>query len=296
MTAVLGHTDVLRFVALGDSVTVGLGDPAPDGGWRGWAALLSESLAPPGHVELINLARCGARVRDVVADQLPYALAGHPTLASVVVGVNDTLRGRFELATIASDLDEAIAQLREAGALVLTASLPDPGIMLRIPGLLRHPLARRIQAINTVLDHLAARHGTVHLDLTRHPALYDRHMWGVDRIHPSERGHRLLAQLFAVMLADHGVHLWDRLDPRPSHPAPSTWAQVHWLATKGTGWVLRRSLDLLPHLVRMGISEWWHRVRKRTARLDARLRSEIDNVLAALTPEPAAGSGVLEDS
>ena len=24
------------FVALGDSITVGMGDQAPDGGWRGW--------------------------------------------------------------------------------------------------------------------------------------------------------------------------------------------------------------------------------------------------------------------
>ena len=29
------------FVALGDSITVGIGDPAPGGGWRGWAALLA---------------------------------------------------------------------------------------------------------------------------------------------------------------------------------------------------------------------------------------------------------------
>jgi hypothetical protein len=32
---------VTRFAALGDSVTVGLGDPMPQGGWRGWAALLA---------------------------------------------------------------------------------------------------------------------------------------------------------------------------------------------------------------------------------------------------------------
>ncbi|MYU18663.1 SGNH/GDSL hydrolase family protein, partial [Streptomyces sp. SID8361] len=30
----------LRFAALGDSLTEGLGDPVP-GGWRGWAALLA---------------------------------------------------------------------------------------------------------------------------------------------------------------------------------------------------------------------------------------------------------------
>ena len=41
------------FVALGDSITVGIGDPAPGGGWRGWAALLAGTVPEP---EVHNLA------------------------------------------------------------------------------------------------------------------------------------------------------------------------------------------------------------------------------------------------
>ncbi|MGH8777414.1 MAG: hypothetical protein ACRDWI_20515, partial [Jiangellaceae bacterium] len=64
---------VHRFVALGDSTTVGLGDPLPDGTWRGWAALLAQALGcAPGYV---NLARTGALVADVADEQLPAALA-----------------------------------------------------------------------------------------------------------------------------------------------------------------------------------------------------------------------------
>lgn len=29
-----------RIVTLGDSITLGMGDPAPGGGWRGWAWLV----------------------------------------------------------------------------------------------------------------------------------------------------------------------------------------------------------------------------------------------------------------
>lgn len=269
----------IRFAALGDSVTVGLGDPMPGGGWRGWTVLLAESLAPPGRLELTNLARSGALARDVAADQLPRALAGRPTVASVVVGVNDTLRGDFRLCAIAADLETAIGRLRGSGALVLTTSLPDPGAMLAIPGMFRHPLARRIQAVNAVLDHLAARYGTVHLELAHYPDLYDRRMWGVDRIHPSERGHRHLARLFAIALSERGMPPWTWPDPHPSNPEPSAWAQARWMATKGSGWVVRRSLDLLPQLTRLALSESWHRVRDQTARLDTRLRAELDQVL-----------------
>jgi hypothetical protein len=42
-----------RFAALGDSITVGMGDRAPGGGWRGWAALLAGTLPQP---DLHNLA------------------------------------------------------------------------------------------------------------------------------------------------------------------------------------------------------------------------------------------------
>ena len=49
------------FVALGDSITAGMGDPVP-GGWRGWAALLAGTLPQP---ELHNLATLGALAADV---------------------------------------------------------------------------------------------------------------------------------------------------------------------------------------------------------------------------------------
>ena len=38
------------------------------------------------------------------------------------------------------------------------------------------------------------------MDVAANPAIYDKRMWGVDRLHPSERGHRLLARLFALSL------------------------------------------------------------------------------------------------
>jgi lysophospholipase L1-like esterase len=253
----------VRFAALGDSVTVGLGDPMPHGGWRGFAALLADSLAPPDQVEMSNLARCGALISDVVGEQLPQALSMRPTFASVLAGINDTLRGKFELAAIAQDLEEIVVTLQRAGALVLTASLPDPGLLLKIPASIRRPLARRAHAINAVLGQLALRYDIVHVDLASYPAIYDRRMWGVDRLHPSERGHRMLARLFAARLVEHGIAPVALPSPEPANPEPSAWAQAHWMATKGTGWLVRRSRDLLPRLMQLAVSEWWHESRGR---------------------------------
>ena len=249
---------VVRFAALGDSVTLGIGDQMPHGGWRGWAALLAGSLAPPDQVELCNLARSGALVRDVASEQLPLALSVRPALASVLVGVNDTLRGKFDPAAIAADLENIVAALQHAGTVVLTASLPDPGLLLRIPASIRHPLARRAHEINAALGQLAVRYDLVHVDLAACPEIYDKRMWGVDRLHPSERGHRMLAGMFAARLAERGMPPLASPDPEPANPEPSAWRQAHWMATKGTGWMVRRSRDLLPGLLQLALAEWWH--------------------------------------
>ena len=49
----IGQANMTRIVTLGDSITLGMGDPAPGGGWRGWACLLAAGLPKP---ELHNLA------------------------------------------------------------------------------------------------------------------------------------------------------------------------------------------------------------------------------------------------
>ena len=60
-----------RIVTLGDSITLGMGDPDPSGGWRGWARHLASGLPDP---ELHNLAVLGAQAKHVERDQLPVAL------------------------------------------------------------------------------------------------------------------------------------------------------------------------------------------------------------------------------
>ena len=68
-----------NFVALGDSITVGMGDPLPDGTWRGWAALLAPALG----LRLHNLAVSGALSTEMEREQLPRALELRPALAAV---------------------------------------------------------------------------------------------------------------------------------------------------------------------------------------------------------------------
>src|SRR5487761_494339 len=137
------------YVALGDSVSVGMGDPAPGGGWRGWPAFLAAGLPEP---ELHNLAVLGALSADIEHVQLPAALALKPDVASVVVGLNDTLRGGFDPERTGAAVGRIAAALRAQGAEVLTMRMPDPGAMFGLPQALARPLARRMRAVNAAVD------------------------------------------------------------------------------------------------------------------------------------------------
>lgn len=261
----------IRFAALGDSVTSGYGDPLPGGGWRGWAVLLTEALHDDrSPVELHNLAVSGARIAEVAGRQLPSALALRPRLASVLVGMNDTLRGDFDISVLGDTLTETVAALTASGATVLTARLPDPGRMFGLPGVLARPLGHRMAALNTVLDEIAAHHRTIHVDLAGDAgAIYSRTNWSIDRLHPSERGHRLLAFRFATALRAAG-HPVPRLPAlTPTNPEPSLQMRLWWMATQGNRWLLRRSTDLIPSLARMAAADLIDQLRNHPSRHDA---------------------------
>ena len=241
------------YVALGDSLSVGMGDPLPDGGWRGWPALLASGLRDP---ELHNVATLGAQSHEIESVQLPAALALKPDVASVVCGLNDTLRGGFDPGRTGGAIDRIVAALRAQGAEVLTMRMPDPGAMLGLPQALSRPLARRMRAVNTAIDELAERHGTLHFDASSDQEAYERRNWSVDRMHPNERGHRLIARRFHALLEDSGYPVDPAPDLEPTSPAPTRLAEFGWMATKGTAWVLRRSTDLVPALLALAVREW----------------------------------------
>src|SRR6202046_3943983 len=81
------------FVAIGDSFTEGLNDAAPGGGYRGWADRLGGLVRGehPG-LQYANLAVRGKLVRQIVAEQVPAAIAMSPGLVSLAAGGNDIIR------------------------------------------------------------------------------------------------------------------------------------------------------------------------------------------------------------
>lgn len=190
-----------RFVAVGDSLTEGVGDPVPGGGLRGWADRLAKALqrAQPDLI-YVNLARRGLRTAEVRRTQLQAALAAKPDLASALTGTNDLLDPGFEPARFEEELDALVRPLTEAGALVMTATFADLTAFAPIPARLKIRVRERLQEASEVVRTVSKRYDTLCVDADEFPDRLERAIISLDRLHPSPLGHILLAELFAKLL------------------------------------------------------------------------------------------------
>jgi lysophospholipase L1-like esterase len=216
-----------RFVAVGDSMTEGVGDPIPGGGLRGWADRLAEALRTASDdFEFTNLARRGLRTAEVRDSQLDRALELRPDLAGALSGMNDLLEPGFDQKRYEADLESIVAPLRETGALVLTATFPDITVHSPMPRRMLGGIRRRLASASEAIREVSRRHGALCLDAESLPEAAERAVMSVDRLHPGPRGHLLVAQGFARLLEDHtGV-------PVPSPAAggdASKLLQARWL-------------------------------------------------------------------
>jgi lysophospholipase L1-like esterase len=221
-------------IALGDSISCGEGVGIRLHTSQTWVARTAAALG----CELELLARPGARVRDVRAEQVPAALALRPTLVTLLIGLNDVIRSGFDAATISADLDAAVGALRGPGRTVLLVRLYDPTLLLPLPRRLRGHFVERVRVINTAVDGLCGP-GVVVTDLTRVGALRRRGAWAVDRLHPGPLGHHAIAVAATAALRDAGFAV-PALPPLPEVPnGPTRRAEGRWLVQHGVPWMAR---------------------------------------------------------
>ncbi|MBO2455125.1 SGNH/GDSL hydrolase family protein [Actinomadura barringtoniae] len=227
-----------RYVAIGDSFSEGLGDPYPDGGWRGWADRTAEALAARSDgFSYANLAIRGRLLDPIIDDQLPAALDMRPDLVSMSGGGNDMLRPGADVDGLAGRLDEAVARMRAAGADVVLFTSADP-VLVPVIRLTRG----RLQVFNDHLRLIAAKHGAYVVEQWQMEVLRDFRLWLPDRLHMGPEGHRRVS---LAMLEALGVPADDwhepELEPLPelSRGARRLW-NARWARGYFAPWIGRR--------------------------------------------------------
>ena len=193
----------LRYVALGDSYTIGT---SVDGAERWPDRLVARLAAEDVGLELVaNLAVNGWTSGDVLARQLPRLPALRPDFVSLLIGVNDVVQGvpaeRYG-ANVAALLDALVALVPRAG--ILTVSTPNytvtpAGADYGDPD----QQAAAIGAFNAVLAEAARARSITHVDIhdISLRARDERELVADDGLHPSGAQYALWVERIAPVMA-----------------------------------------------------------------------------------------------
>jgi lysophospholipase L1-like esterase len=224
-----------RYVALGDSFTEGVGDPAPDrpNAVRGWADRVAEVLGRDvPDFGYANLAIRGRKIGRIVGEQVDPAVALDPDLVTVYAGANDILRPQVDLDTLVASYDDALGRLAATGAQLVVWTAFDPG------GSATYRLLRgRFALYNELVRESADRHGAVIVDFWRMREYRDWGYWDADRMHMGPAGHQHMAITVLDLL---GVtHDLEEL-PLTVHPEAGLRHHLAWVRDSAAPWVHRR--------------------------------------------------------
>ncbi|MCA1189981.1 MULTISPECIES: SGNH/GDSL hydrolase family protein [unclassified Saccharopolyspora] len=226
------------FAALGDSFTEGIADPAPGGGFRGWADRLAEHLTTrEPELRYANLAVRGKLLRQIVETQVPQALELRPALVSLVGGGNDIIRPGGDPDQLAAIFDDAVTRLRATGADVLIGTGFDTSttpVLRRVRG--------KVGTYNAHLRAIADKHGCFVVDLWSMRVLKDQRAWSEDRLHLSAEGHRRVAlracEALGVAVDQDWRAPWPELPTRPWRVQRAE--DIQWAREHLAPWIVRR--------------------------------------------------------
>jgi lysophospholipase L1-like esterase len=190
----------MRYVALGDSYTIGTGvaaaDRFPDQLVRATPALGLELVA--------NLGVNGYTTADLIRDELPALIGSAPDLVTLLIGVNDVVQG-IPTATYRSNVAEILDVLgaRLAADRIVTISIPDYTVT-PAGGDYGDPVDQHdgIVAANAVMAGLARERGIEFVDIfdLSLRAADDPALVAGDGLHPSGAQYRLWVERIAPVV------------------------------------------------------------------------------------------------
>ncbi|MCU1229100.1 MAG: lysophospholipase L1-like esterase [Acidobacteria bacterium] len=192
----------LTYVILGDSTAAGVGADYQ----QGIAVQTTAELSKSHTVTMTNLGVSGARIHDVLKEQLPRAAAIKPDLVLLAVAPNDVTHLTC-IGSMRRDLLAIVLRLRAANpnvAIVITGSA-DMSTPPRIPRLLRGIAGARARAVNRMFVSVAKQQRLTFAPIAAETGpLFkkDPSLFGPDRFHPNERGYAVWTAVINRALAE----------------------------------------------------------------------------------------------
>ncbi len=186
----------LKYVALGDSLTAGVGSS------NALNTLVYQNamrLAKSGDkVTVDNLSVPGATTAELIRDQLPNAAIENPDFVTLFIGVNDIHNG-VTVSAFSVHLEQIIQSLQyKTKAQILVYNLPYLGSNSLIYFPYNLLLDFQTQQYNNAISYLTQKYQVKLIDLysvSKKPFANDPAFYSQDMFHPSEKGYLLWGQL-----------------------------------------------------------------------------------------------------
>ncbi|HEX9094610.1 MAG TPA: SGNH/GDSL hydrolase family protein [Candidatus Dormibacteraeota bacterium] len=195
----------IRYVALGDSYTIGTG---LDDESQNFPTLLARRIIDETGVDvgLINLGVNGYTTTDLIREELPVARRSRPGLVTVLIGANDVVQGSSEPSyqSRLAEIYDALVALDLPATRVLAISTPDfSALRGAAPFGTPRDLRARIDAFNRIAQSEAAGRGFHYADISAISREESRGSdWmAADQLHPGPAQHRAIADQLWTLLA-----------------------------------------------------------------------------------------------
>ncbi len=187
----------ISYVALGDSITTGTGAQELT---ETLPYLIAQSLATKGHyVHVVNKAKSGARIHDLVQHQLPELTELKADYLSITIGSNDATHFT-PLETYKESLATAIKKFEELGSTVLFANTTHIGSAPALPPIYARGVITRAAKQNKMLNEAIGDTTTMRIVDLYGKGRLSRHHYAADLFHPNKDGYLFWVELFAEKL------------------------------------------------------------------------------------------------
>lgn len=186
------NNQLIKYVALGDSLTAGVGTSSIK---SSYPYLLSQKLSSKNNVILANFAHAGDNSEEILTTQLPKALAYKPDLITLLIGINDihNLKSTNEFK---ENLTHIVSQLKDTGARIYLLSIPYLGSDKTVFFPYNFILDLRTRQFNNIIKKIAGDFGVNYIDL--YSLRKSANFYSSDQFHPSEEGYKEWAKIINV--------------------------------------------------------------------------------------------------
>lgn len=186
----------LTYVALGDSLTAGVG---ADEYSESYPYLLAEYFAGNDYqVTIKKRAIPGAKTSDLLNGLVPTAIRDNPDIITLLIGVND-IHGQISLEDFRNNYEKILERLsKETKAKIYLINIPYIGANNLLLPPYNFIFDRRTKQYNKIIAELALKYNLKYIDLyTQTRDLFKKNglHYAADFFHPSAQGYKIWADL-----------------------------------------------------------------------------------------------------